>query len=395
MIKDVKAPKKTLSDSSVFSRDAYGYFGVHPLKNQEGYVFRVFAPSAEAVSVCGDFNGWDPRVTPMKEIGESGVWEAFVEQRLPDGCKYKYFLRRAEKECFKSDPFGICVEGNSNGASAVASLDYVWRDGGWLSYRKRCFSSDAAPKQAIHVYRVDPLWWKRHKDGTAYTPRELATELIPYVKQMGYTHVELLGVTGGLATKGISDAFFAPSPLFGAPKELMAFIDSMHEAGVGVILSWNPFCFADTEHGLSDFDGTPLFGEAREGKGVCFFDLERPAVRNFLTANALFWVSKYHVDGLSVAAERAQAFLAEWKDSVRERFPDVMTLSGERRGLRVTVMGSEFGDTWTEDCQRPLAWLLLDQYMHNERQLLTAKENHAFLSCSTGDGGKVLNMETN
>ena len=401
MTKDIKATKKPLSDSSVFSHDAYEYFGVHPLKNNGGYIFRVFAPNAESVSVCADFNSWDPRTTPMKRVEESGVWEAVVKEELPCACKYKYFLRRGGSGSFKADPFGTCVENHRNAASVITALNCIRRDGSWLAYRKSRFQGRMQKEMPINLYRIDPLWWRRHGNGSFYRWGELASELLPYVKQMGFTHVELLGTVGGAsAEKGLPDALFAPSPLLGEPRELMEFIDSAHEAGIGVILSWNPYCFAASEQGLANFDGTPLF-ESADGEGDHrFFDLEKPATSELLTANALFWAKQYHADGLSVAdapANRsgADGFLKRLKARMRVKTPDVMLLWGGESNVRATLMGSEFGDPWERGCQRSLSWQLLDQHMHAERQLLTARENHSFLSHAADACKKAIKTETN
>ena len=385
MTKEAKAIKKTLPGASVFSRDAYESFGAHPTKDKTGYVFRVFAPNADSVSVCGDFNGWDPHVTPMQRAGESGIWETIVKGAFPNACKYKYFLRRGDWGVFKSDPFGTHVEKHPNAASVIAELDHPWRDGGWLSYRAKRFVGKARTAQTIAIYRVDPLWWKRHHDGSPYRLGELTSTLIPYAKQMGYTHIELLGVIGGFSARsGIPDALFAPSPFLGKPRELMSLIDSAHEAGMGVILDWNPYCFAAGEHGLAELDGTPLFeGTRREGE-ACFFDPKKPGVLDLLTANALFWASKYHADGLSVAPYQEQEGTASLLRTVRTRmrakFPDVMLLSGKESNTTRALMGSEFGDTWTEGCERALAWWLLEQSMHAKAQLSKAIKKHSHLS---------------
>ena len=394
MTKEIQPTKKTLSQSSVFSYDAYQSFGVHPTRDKKGYLFRVFAPNADSVSVCGDFNSWDPRIHPMQKIGESGVWELVLEKELPKSCKYKYFLRRGGTGSFKADPFAFCAEKNPNGASVTESLEeYAWRDSGWLSYREKYFGGKKKAEQPICIYRVDPLWWRRHGNGSLYHFRELADELIPYAKQMGYTHIELIGITGGFSkSRSIPDALFAPSPSLGNPRELMSFIDSAHEAGIGVILAWNPFSFEASEHGLSDFDGTPLFESVGEKGNVRFFDLERNEIKKFLMANALFWVKKYHADGLSIDPSlsrqgREEAFLRALQARMRAEAPDIIITTGKKPNIKSSVMGCEFGDTWTVGCERTLAWQLLDQHMHAEQQLSVARENHSHLSAPPGAKG--------
>ena len=381
--------------------DAYEYFGAHLAKDKKSCVFRVYAPNADRVSVCGDFNSWDPRVTPMQRISETGIWEAIVEGGIPSHCKYKYFVRGIEKNAFKSDPFGVCAEKNFNAASAIEPVEeYSWRDGGWLAYRKGRFTREAMEEQPIHVYRMDPLFWKRHGDGAPYSCRELASDLIPYVKQMGYTHVELLGVTGGSSHDGKAvDALFAPSPCFGEPWELMALIDSMHEAGIGVILSWSPFAFAASEHGLSEFDGTFLYEYETEQGSVRHFDLGKAEVQSLLLSSALFWTKQYHADGLSVKPSvvakiseggkknprgREIAFLRKLHTRMATEAPDVMIITEKTAGIRISMMGSEIGDTWEEGRERELSWQLLDERENAEKQLFTAKANHKSLSLPTG-----------
>lgn len=394
--------KQTLLSASALSDRAYEYLGAHFCENGRGCTFRVFAPHAESVSLCGDFNSWDPRVNPMQRVSSSGIWELFVDKELAARCKYKYFLRREGdgRGAFKSDPFGFGAEKRPNAASVVEDLDrYPWRDDGWMAYRKKYFAREKIAEQPIHIYQMDPVWWKRRGDGSLYGYGELASELIPYVKQMGYTHVELLGVTCGFtAEKNIPDALYAPSPALGEPWELMAFVDSMHEAGVGVILRWNPFCFAASEHGLSDFDGAPLYECGAERANVRFFDLEKAEVQSFLVSNALFWAKKYHADGLSIdprvqknseidSRSSETDFLQLLDTHIAAQCPDVMTVIGKAPKIKISLMGSEFGDVWTEMSERPLCWSLLDQYTHAEMQMFTAKQNHFYLSHPTQENG--------
>ncbi len=297
--------------------EAYEYLGVHSFG--EGFVFRVFAPHADAVSVCGDFNDWRTCEYPMTKISEGGIWEAVVAcPGLREGSLYKYLLRSGEKELFKADPYGFCKELPPGTASVVCDLDYRWRDEGWLRYRGGRFRRGAAQKQPINIYELHLGSWKRHEDGSYYSYAETAGDLIPYVKQMGYTHVELLPVTEypfdgswGYQCCG----YYAPSARFGSPADFMAFVDSMHEAGIGVILDWVPAHFPKDEHGLFEFDGSPLYEPSDPGRrdtprwGTRYFDLGRPEVQSFLISCAVFWAKKYHIDGLRTDAVAAALYL--------------------------------------------------------------------------------------
>ena len=355
----------------------FRFFGAHP--REDGVVFRLLAPGAEQISVCGDFNGWDVLRHPMQQALRDGVWELYLKQKGLLGSRYKFFVQGKGGGAFKSDPFGFEEENNENGASVITNLwEYPWRDGGWMQYRKQ---QDL--KEAMLIYRVDARWWRRHGDGSPYNYGELASELIPYAKQMGYTHVALFGVAGGLCDAlGTPDALYAPGPRLGKPWELMALVDSMHEAGLGVIFGWCPTSFLACEHGLGALDDTPFYEKSAAGIKRAF-DLQRAEVRDYLIANAEFWVTQYHVDGLWIDGASADPDEADFWRTLQEIFkdgyPDVMLLSGTA-SIRSTLMGSEFGDPWTTGCERPLAWELLSQNMHAAKQLCEAEQNHSYLS---------------
>ncbi|MBQ8331845.1 MAG: 1,4-alpha-glucan branching protein GlgB [Clostridia bacterium] len=307
---------------------AYEYMGVH--RTDTGFVFRVWAPNAERVFVVGDFNGWTDQ-DPMNHITQGGIWETVItEERAKLGDKYKYKIIGSGKTVYKSDPYGVLTECPPKTATVIGEIGgYEWRDDGWLTYRRQKAGKMYA--EPMNIYELHIGSWKRHEDGSYYTYGELARELAPYVKQMGYTHVELMPVMehpfdGSWGYQVCS--YYAPTARFGTPRELMGFVDSMHEAGIGVILDWVPAHFPKDEHGLYEFDGRPLYeyqGYDRmehAGWGTRRFDVGRNEVESFLVSNAMFWVENYHVDGLRVDAVASMLYLdydkapGEWVPNV-------------------------------------------------------------------------------
>jgi 1,4-alpha-glucan branching enzyme len=290
-------------------REVEGIRGVH---------FGVWAPNALRVSVVGDFNAWDGRVNPMRNRGSSGVWEIFLPQ-LDEGTVYKYEIlsRVAGQLSVKSDPLGFAAEMRPKSASIVWELDrYTWNDSGWIYSR--------ATRDWLHspmsIYEVHLGAWRRKADeGHRWlTYLELADELIPYVKRMGYTHIELLPImehpfdgSWGYQTVG----YFAATSRFGTPTDFMRFVDRCHQEDIGVFLDWTPAHFPRDGHGLGFFDGTHLYEheDPRKGAhpdwGTLVFNYGRTEVQNFLISNALFWVEKYHVDGLRVDAVASMLYL--------------------------------------------------------------------------------------
>ena len=294
---------------------AYEYMGVHRCGEQT--VFRVWAPRADRIFVAGDFNGWSES-DEMHRVTEGGIWEAVLPERyVADGDCYKFKIYTAGTVLWKSDPYGFRTEMPPATATVVDLIDgYRWRDEGWMSYRKRTAAKRLS--LPLNIYEIHLGSWKRKSDGSYYTYGELAAELAPYVKQMGYTHVELMPVMehpydGSWGYQVCS--YYAPTARFGTPTEFMAFVDSMHEAGIGVILDWVPAHFPKDEHGLIDFDGAPLYEYASPeriehvGWGTRRFDVGRNEVECFLISNALFWAEKYHVDGLRVDAVASMLYL--------------------------------------------------------------------------------------
>ncbi len=297
----------------------YDKLGAHPLDvgGTRGVHFAVWAPNAARVSVVGDFNAWDGRVHPMRSLGPSGVWEIFVPGAAL-GQRYKFELRaRTGDVLLKIDPFGRAFEVPPLSASIICRIDHEWQDADWMEGRAALGSWFDRP---MSVYEVHPGSWARVPDegGRYLTYRELADRLIPYVKDMGYSHIELLPVmehpfsgSWGYQVTG----FYAPTSRFGSPADFKAFVDGCHRAGIGVILDWVPGHFPRDTHALANFDGTSLFEHAdpRQGEhrdwGTLIFNYGRNEVRNYLLANALFWLHEYHVDGLRVDAVASMLYL--------------------------------------------------------------------------------------
>jgi 1,4-alpha-glucan branching enzyme len=283
-----------------------------------GVHFAVWAPTAGRVSVIGDFNAWDGRVHPMRHLGPSGVWEMFIPD-LPDGQKYKYEIRTATGSILKkSDPYALAFEVPPQFASVVHDISgYEWHDVAWLTGRQESGSWLDKP---MAIYEVHLGSWARVPDqGHRFlTYRELAERLVPYVKDTGFTHIELLPVmehpfSGSWGYQVLG--FYAPTSRFGPPEDFKYFVDACHQAGIGVILDWVPGHFPKDEHGLARFDGTALYEHAdpRQGEhqdwGTLIFNYGRNEVRSFLLSNALFWLEEYHLDGLRVDAVASLLYL--------------------------------------------------------------------------------------
>ena len=297
----------------------YEKLGAHlmTIGSAAGAHFGVWAPNAARVSVVGDFNAWDGRRHPMRSLGASGVWEIFIPG-LTAGERYKFeILTRFGEVILKSDPFGLAFELPPLNASILCAPKYDWRDNGWMTARESLGSWFQRP---VAVYEVHLGSWARRGDaGEHYLSYgELAERLVPYVKEMGYTHIELLPVmehpfSGSWGYQVIG--FFAPTSRFGTPEDFKGFVDACHASGIGVILDWVPGHFPKDAHGLARFDGTALFEHAdpRQGEhrewGTLIFNYGRNEVRNFLLANALFWLHEYHIDGLRVDAVASMLYL--------------------------------------------------------------------------------------
>ncbi len=303
--------------------DVYEKFGAHPMTidGVKGTYFAVWAPHARRVSVVGDFNMWDGALNPMQMMQTSGIYELFIPDVAP-GAVYKYqILTRDGEILYKADPYGNQCQVRPDNANVVADLTgYKWKDTDWIENRKQQ-TRETELKKPMAIYECHLGSWKKKiedSDFGFYTYRELAKMLCDYVKKMGYTHVELMGIAeypfDGSWGYQVTN-YYAPTSRYGSPEDFMYFVDHMHENGIGVILDWVPAHFPRDAHGLGRFDGMPLYEhpDSRRGEhpdwGTYIFDFGRNEVSNFLTANALFWVEKFHVDALRVDAVASMLYL--------------------------------------------------------------------------------------
>ncbi len=345
--------------------ESYKYLGCN--KENGKYVFRVWAPNADEVSLISDFTGWDTPVQMTKNAAD-GVWELYLQTEIsPERQSYKFRIRRGERVFDKGDPYARCSKGRDDGASVVFTDDgYQWGDSSWMKNRKKILGKDGgnylgAP---INIYEVHLGSFMRDEDGNYLSYRALADILVPYVKYMGYTHIELLPVMehpfdGSWGYQVC--AFYAPTSRFGDPDDFRFFIDSFHRAGIGVILDWVPAHFPKDAWGLYEFDGSPLYeyqGRDRMESpswGTRFFDLGREEVQSFLISNAIYYLDEFHADGLRVDAVASMIYLdydraaGEWipntdgtnenkegtsflrklNAAIFERFPDVLMIAEE------------------------------------------------------------------
>lgn len=303
--------------------DVYEKFGAHPMTidGVKGTYFAVWAPHARRVSVVGDFNMWDGALNPMQMMQTSGIYELFIPDVAP-GAVYKYqILTRDGEILYKADPYGNQCQVRPDNANVVADLTgYKWKDTDWIENRRQQ-TRETELKKPMAIYECHLGSWKKKiedSDFGFYTYRELAKMLCDYVKKMGYTHVELMGIAeypfDGSWGYQVTN-YYAPTSRYGSPEDFMYFVDHMHENGIGVILDWVPAHFPRDAHGLGRFDGMPLYEhpDPRRGEhpdwGTYIFDFGRNEVSNFLTANALFWVEKFHVDALRVDAVASMLYL--------------------------------------------------------------------------------------
>ena len=309
---------------------AQEFLGSHPTVRggQSGWLFRVWAPHAQAVAVMGDFNGWDDRANPMAAL-EGGVWELFLPG-LQQYDNYKYAVHtRSGKVLAKADPYAFHAETRPGTASKLYDLSgYQWGDGSWLDYRK----NNPVYQKPMNIYEVHLGSWRRTGDDQMLSYRDIGRYLVPYVKEMGFTHVELLPVTEHPldASWGYQcTGYFAATSRFGTPHDFMWLVDQLHQAGIGVILDWVPAHFPKDAYGLYMFDGGPCYedpnprrGEHKEW-GTMVFNFGMPEVESFLVSSALFWIEQYHVDGLRVDAVASMLYLdynrrdGEWEQNVK------------------------------------------------------------------------------
>ena len=359
----------------------YEKFGSHAVEG--GTRFVVWAPSASAVSVIGVFNNWNPDANPMAMTSGSGVWEAYVPgEHRGQVYKYRVVGKVNNYTVDKADPFAISSEVSPKTASVVWDLKYEWNDADWMAKRGKTISHDAP----VSIYEMHVGSWQRHANNHSLSYRELAPKLAEYVVKCGFTHVELLPITehpyygswGYQAT-----GYFSATSRYGTPQDLMFLIDTLHQAGLGVILDWVPSHFTTDEHGLGYFDGTHLFEHADPQQGYhpdwgsYIFNYGRHEVRSFLLSSALFWLDKYHIDGLRVDAVASMLYLdysrkqGEWipnryggrenleaidflrrfNEEVYRNYPDVQTFAEESTSYpmvsKPTYLGGlGFGYKW-------------------------------------------------
>lgn len=366
------------------ARRLYERLGAHPGTHggKVGTHFAVWAPGARAVQVIGDFCSWTNQGIPMRPVHDSGIWYAFAPG-VEAGCLYKYRIEAQNGSCVdKADPVGFAHEEPPKTASVVTSLDYEWNDAEWMAVRKRKIALDAP----VSIYELHLGSWQRTHDDKMLGYRALAPRIIEHCKSLGFTHVELMPITEhpfygswGYQVTG----YFAATARYGTPQDLMFLIDSLHQAGLGVVLDWVPAHFPTDEHGLGDFDGTHLYEHSDPRKGfhpdwnTYIFNYGRHEVRSFLLSSAIFWLERYHVDALRIDGVASMLYLdysrdeGEWlpnNDGGRENleaisllqelnsavyrdFPDVQTIAEESTAFPmvsrpVSMGGLGFGMKW-------------------------------------------------
>ena len=393
---------------------ACAFFGVHPVKRGGTVrtVCRVWAPNARSVSIVGEFNGWKPGENPLKLIG-GGIWECFLPFCLRQYDPYKFCVEKKRGgKLFKNDPYAFYFDdGDGNGSKFCAIGGFPWNDAAWMR-RRAAARREGRP---VNIYEVRPDLWRRGADGMPLSYTGLAEQLIPYLKDLGYTHVELAAVaesSGGCGAAG----FFAPSSRCGTPEELMAFIEKCHEEDIGVILGWTPARFPEDASGLARFDGTPCYeyadpsGSVRKGTGELAFDFGKGEVASFLISSAVFWLEQYHADGLRVRGVasmlfsgnrngenglsdrnganvnlEAVTFLQRLNGAIGERFPGAMSIAGDAGTWPMVSRPAGFGGlgftarwntVWTD---RVLRYLSLEpQYRKFNHDTITFSLFHAF-----------------
>ncbi|HEX8031275.1 MAG TPA: 1,4-alpha-glucan branching protein GlgB [Vicinamibacterales bacterium] len=335
--------------------EAFNKLGAHVIDHDgvSGVHFAVWAPNARRINIVGDFNSWNGAAHPMRAVDQSGYWETFVPG-LGHGASYKFEIHGADgRVVLKADPCGRYFEIPPRTASIVWNAEpHEWQDETWMNDRD---SRDRWLREPMSIYELHLGSWQRSPDGSVHTYREMAERLVPYVKDMGFTHVELLPVmehpfTGSWGYQVIG--FFAPTSRYGTPEDFKFLVDAFHRAGIGVILDWVPGHFPKDQHGLARFDGTALYehSDPRQGEhqdwGTLVFNYGRHEVRSFLLSNAIFWLKEFHLDGLRVDAVASMLYL----DYSREAGQWVPNKYGGRENLDAIEFIKQLNMVVEQDC---------------------------------------------
>ena len=358
------------------SHTSYDYFGVHRRGN--GFVFRVFAPKAIRVMLVGDFNGWKDDIS-LDCVDESGIWEvALPLSKISYNDRYKYRIYGCGQLYYKSDPFAAALSPSPDSSSIIWDKErYVWKDSGWLAYRPRYQKN--IKSRPVNIYEVHLDSWKKRARGGAFNYTEFAKELAPYVKQMGYTHVSLLPINeffDGDKIHYVPRGLFAPTSKYGSPDDLKAFVDKLHEAGVGVIFDIPIVNFLKEKYKLFESGGGMFYGRV-DNERIRHFDLKQSSVRSLLLSSISYWINEYHADAIRIYAvdellrfyrevddrqNIAEDFLKYLVKTIKKAYPDILLVSDGKGG----DFGFDlvFNESWSK---RFLEYSAIDFARRNER----------------------------